>query len=145
MKFYLCSSFARHAEMCEYQKQLGQIGHEVTSQWHSGEQTKGPDMQASSEGCSPKNGNAVYWAEVNFEDIKKADALVMFSSSMAPNLSYGRGGRFTELGYALAKSKRVLIIGEGECIFQALVPEDFWFVDWEDFIMTAQAFAEKHA
>ena len=57
-------------------------------------------------------------AEIDLEDIDDADTFVFFSED--PKIGTPRGGRHVELGFALAKEKRIVVIGVHENIFHYL-------------------------
>lgn len=53
----------------------------------------------------------------DLEDIDAADALVLVNPRHLHGS--GRGGRHVELGYALARGKRVLLVGDRENVFHS--------------------------
>ena len=55
---------------------------------------------------------------IDLEDIDAADMMVFFSED--PLVGTPRGGRHVEFGYALAKGKRIVVIGGPENIFHYL-------------------------
>lgn len=52
---------------------------------------------------------------LDLEDVDRCDAIVSFTHSRE-TLTHG-GGRHVEFGYALAKGKRLIVIGERENVF----------------------------
>ena len=57
-------------------------------------------------------------ATIDMEDIDACDTFVFFSED--PTIGIPRGGRHVEFGYALARGKRLVVIGGPENIFHFL-------------------------
>ena len=94
MKIYLASNYSTHPQMREYAALLKTHGHSVQCEWITG--THGGDDRAN-------------YAEIDLWDLDAADALVLFTGS--PEGSRTRGGKHVAFGYALAKSKRLFLVG----------------------------------
>jgi len=103
VKIYLAANYSMHPEMREHAAALGAHGHEVTSEWING--THGGDDRAA-------------YARIDLRDVDAADAVIFFSES--PLHSRTRGGKHVEFGYALAKGKRIFIIGGCYNVFHYL-------------------------
>jgi nucleoside 2-deoxyribosyltransferase len=116
MKLYLASNYSTHPQMREIAETLQHRGHEVTSEWING--THGGDDRAA-------------YAQIDLRDIDAAEALIFFSES--PAGSRTRGGKHVEFGYALAKGKRVFIVGPPVNVFHHL-PEVIQRLQFEDLL-----------
>lgn len=89
--------------MQKHAEALQAMGHEVTSEWING---------------THQGGDSREYALIDLRDIDAADALVLFSES--PAGSRTRGGKHVEFGYALAKGKRIFIVGNHGNVFHRL-------------------------
>lgn len=114
MKIYLASNYSTHPEMRQYAQRLEKAGHVVTSEWING--THGGDDRAE-------------YARIDLRDVDAADALVFFSDS--PAGSRTRGGKHVEFGYALARGKKIFIVGPCVNVFNHL-PEVIQRHEFED-------------
>lgn len=103
MKIYLAANYSTNPAMREIARELERHGHEVTSEWILG--THAGHDQAS-------------YAKIDLRDIDAAEALVLFSEQ--PSGSRTRGGKHVEFGYALAKGKRLFIVGNHGNVFHHL-------------------------
>lgn len=101
LKLYLAARFTRRAEMEEIARGLEALGRfEITARWVFG----------------GENGlNRAQIAMLDIEDVDRADIVVSFTHPRG-TLTSG-GGRHVEYGYALAKNKALVIIGECENVF----------------------------
>jgi nucleoside 2-deoxyribosyltransferase len=84
--------------------ELEERGHRVTSRWISVE-------------AEHDNDNGEKYAVEDLEDIELADTLVFFAKQMGETPG---AGKFVELGYAIRAGKRVIVVGEGRCVFYHL-------------------------
>lgn len=116
MKIYLAANYSTHPEMRTYAETLKASGHEVTSEWING--THGGDNKAE-------------YAHIDLRDVDSADAVIFFSE--APPNSRTRGGKHVEFGYALAKGKRLFIVGGCHNVFHYL-PEVIQRVEFSDIL-----------
>jgi hypothetical protein len=115
MKIYLAAWYERNAEMRLVRDELKGMGYEVTSRWidqHAGELTE--SMNSGDIASNP--AAAEEFALTDLRDIDDATMLIFFAS---PN-GEGKGGRFVELGYAIASRKLIIHIGKRENVFCAL-------------------------
>jgi nucleoside 2-deoxyribosyltransferase len=121
MKVYLAAPYAARDKMLEIAEVLEAKGHPVTSKWitatheiHTGTVDAAPDHT---------DDYLTLQATNDLLDIDEADAVLLFSASWAMGeLELHRhqtlsGGRHVETGYALAKNKLVIVMGEKENIF----------------------------
>lgn len=114
MKIYLASRYSRLSEMRGYRAELESAGHVVTSRWVNG---------------NHEGDNAVRFAQEDYDDLLESDCVVSFTQS--PDSSTSRGGRHVEYGIALARGKRVIVVGYRENVFHHL-PEVEFFANWEE-------------
>jgi nucleoside 2-deoxyribosyltransferase len=112
MKVYIAAKFSRLKEMQALVPLLRENNISVTSRW----------LQ---ETCSPHTSlsdlTPFYHREtaiIDLEDIDSCDAFLFFSEES--NIEVPRGGRHVEFGYALAKNKRMIVIGGEENTFHFL-------------------------
>ena len=100
--------------MQKFAKALESRGHQVTSEWITG---------------AHKADDSAAYAEIDLRDIDSADALIFWSE--APAGSRTRGGKHVEFGYALAKQKKIYIVGPPVNVFHHLprVVQRFEFAD----------------
>ena len=127
MKVYLASNYSTHPEMRHYAQLLEEHGHFVTSEWING--THGGDDRER-------------YARIDLRDVDEADVVVFFSES--PVNSRTRGGKHVEFGYALAKGKRLFIVGGKHNVFHHL-PEVIQRFHFEDVIALLSAVSEAAA
>lgn len=141
MKVYLAARYSRREELVTYRDDLNQLGKTIpgmylkaTSRWLNGSHQAeeiGPNGQRS----IPRNGHtyglARRFATEDLEDIDAADVVVCFTEEHIPGANTGRGGRHVEFGYALAKGKRIIIVGPIENVFYSLDSDQVkWAPDW---------------
>lgn len=100
LKVYIASLYARRAEMETYAKLIKNAGYEVTSRWVFG----------GEEGLTNEQ-----IALLDLEDVDKADLVLSFT--LPKQTPFIGGGRHVEFGYALAKGKQVVLIGDRENVF----------------------------
>ncbi len=118
-KIYLSASWPRRAELQRYMRELEDLGHRVTARW----------LKTRHRGDSVSRDVAKRYCTEDLADIKACDALVLF---LGDNTS--RGGKWVELGFALALKKKIVTIGsphEGESIFALMASEHF--DSWKEF------------
>lgn len=101
---YLSASFSRREELNRYREELAEVGIEVTSRWLTD-----PTPELTDDAWRTL-------AAKDRDDIRRADALVLFADSELDS----RGGRHVEFGMALALEKRLIIVGEIENLFRRL-------------------------
>lgn len=100
MKIYVAALFGSRPQMELVCDKLKSLGHEVTARW----------VYGGEEGLSRTK-----IALLDLEDVDDADIVLSFTLPLGT--LFNGGGRHVEFGYALAKGKRVVIIGERECVF----------------------------
>lgn len=120
MKVYLSAPFITRERMVANAAELTRMGLEVVSRWinSSGPMMTGPASAAPDEQIATE-------AAEDFADIQRADVVVAFSGSAftihGPDAgkvsTLHSGGRHIEVGYALARNKPVIVVGEPENIF----------------------------
>lgn len=122
-KVYLASRFGRQAELRGYREQLAAMGIEVTSTWLDAVR----DDQANDE------SDLAAIAEKNFEDIERADVLIVFTDESEGAC---RGGHHVELGFAFADGKDIAVIGPRINLFHYHGDVNH-FASWAEFTATA--------
>ena len=112
MKIYLAAPFsASHQVETGYAQDLIKWGHTVVSQWHHNVPLE--DL-----------GQA---ARRDLEDILWADILILLTE-LRPGTN--KGGRHVEFGFALARNKRVMVVGPRQHLFHYL-PNVETFPTWK--------------
>lgn len=121
-KIYIAARFIQQGEVREKALELEALGHECTSSWRF-ETPNGDGSEAEHE----EHYRAA--ALCDLEDINRSDILVLLTEHASPS-----GGKHVETGYALAKDKRVILVGprRAENVFHWLIPE--YYATWEAFI-----------
>ena len=108
MKVYLAGRFGDRETLRELRGVLARVGVTVTSRW----------LDSGHQSDDPTDAERSQYAREDLYDIDDADVLVLWNP--AHHHRSGRGGRHVELGYALAKRKRVILIGQRENVFHYL-------------------------
>lgn len=132
LKVYLAARYSEKHEMFAQAEIFRGRGIEVTSSWL--EESHAPTIQMSDIAVD----DLTFYARNDIRDIESADWLVF--SSVEPTTPTVRGGRHVEFGYALAKGKKILVVGPEENIFHHL-PAIQHVNDWEtalNFLVTQQ-------
>lgn len=131
MKIYLAARYSRHPEMQGARDVLAALGHEVTSRWIDCHTDVSGDFASSftpeqlniaPDLCAPLGRHDI-------EDVDAAQTVISFTDGTG-----GKGGRHVEFGYALARGKRMILVGPREHIFHTL-PEVEHFPDWSRLVM----------
>ena len=119
MKYYLAARFPRRAEMKKIAKRFSKAlpGSECVARWVFG---------------GEKGLNRQQIAQLDLHDVKRADTLFIFTYPRGE--PQPGGGRFVEMGYALALNKRVIVIGDYENVF-CHTPGVQVFRDLEQYLM----------
>lgn len=114
MKIYLAARFSKRHILQAWQIELEKLGHEIVSRWSM----RGSDHMKS-PGLSERASESerARFAKEDIEDINNCDCVI---SLMEEPRNDGRGGRHVEFGYALAKGKRLMIVGDKETVFHDL-------------------------
>ena len=124
MKVYIASRFERKDEMKSLSKILPGFGIHVQSRWL--DETISPTSQLSDITPVYAKEQAGY----DLEDIDSVDTLLFFADPVPLTV---RGGKHVEFGYALAKGKRIIVVGGNDNIFHYL-DNIVHYLTVEDFI-----------
>jgi nucleoside 2-deoxyribosyltransferase len=112
VKVYLAGQRQTGERMVEWGVLLEEAGFEVTSRWIA--QPLGPQLSF----LAPENIEArKTFAHQDLADLDAADVVIVRGEEKF--LRPGRG-KFVEVGYALAKEKPIILVGEAEMIFDSL-------------------------
>lgn len=84
--------------------ELEERGHKVTSRWLRLE-------------CEHDSNDGQKHAMEDLEDIEEAGTLIFFANQLGKTPGEGK---FVELGYAIRAGKKVIVVGEGRCVFYHL-------------------------
>ena len=120
-RYYLSARYGRRQEIQAYAEKLEQTipGARAVSRWHSQPGIAAEDALTPAElTLHPDQGQG--YAAQDLDDLEAAQVLVEFSGSD------GQGGRHVEYGYALAKGKRLVLVGPRDNVFSCL-PQAEWF------------------
>lgn len=109
---YIAARYSRREEIKQFAQQLRSMGIQVTSSWLT--ETHSPTIQIK----EIADRELRELAEQDMRDIEEADSFLFFAEDQ--NNQPPRGGRHVEFGYALARGKRIFVIGEKENIFHYL-------------------------
>ena len=131
MKIYLAAPYAARNSMRGITGMLEAEGHDVTSQWIWATH----EIHTGVVDAAPEHADEYLRVQTadDLADIDRAEAVILFTSGwVIANCSLEKsqttsGGRHIETGYALAKGKRVIVLGEPENIFHrgaCLLAED---------------------
>ena len=113
--FYLAAKYDYRTEVLKVAALLMLAGHTVKAEWLTGVHHEGGV------------GEPQDWAKQDLADIDTATHVVVFNlPTDEPEPSTGRN---IEYGYALAKDKFVIVVGEGESIFFDLAHGRFNTID----------------
>lgn len=108
-KVYLAARYSRRDELRALASHFRLAGFMVTSRWLYEDKPLNTQLGDDSPIFYQET------AQVDLDDIDKADTLVFFAED--PHVGVPRGGRHWECGYAYAKGKRIITIGGPENIF----------------------------
>ena len=112
MTAYIAARFSRKSEMLALASLFAEHNIQVRARW-LGEKVS-PDVTLHD--VTPAYHTKT--ATDDLEDIEASDTVIFFSED--PLIGVPRGGRHVEFGYALAKGKRVVVIGPPENTFHYL-------------------------
>lgn len=105
MRIYLAGRYGRREEIRTASGYLRSLGHEVTSRWLDG--LAEDESRATSRDFRR-------WAREDLSDIDRSECLIAFTEAGG---CASRGGRHVEFGYALARGKRLIVVGIRENAF----------------------------
>lgn len=111
MTIYLASRYGDAPRLRDVGERLRAFGHKVTSRWVWADRRAGRRFEDI-----PFEEKAEIALE-NLDDVRACDVLVLFNDH-TPGAS--RGGKFVELGMAIALDKRLIIVGERSSVFEFL-------------------------
>jgi hypothetical protein len=133
---YLANRYSKHPEMRGVRDVLSVLGIEVTSRWIDCHTDVVGDFTSSFtvETLAEKTAECAPLGQRDLDDIDAADTLIAFSDYPGQ----GKGGRHIEFGYALAKGKRIILVGTRENVFHALDRVE-WVPDWPHLVMKLSA------
>lgn len=131
MKVYLASRYSRNAEMRGVRDVLeAAFGYEITSRWIDlhpdvvGDFSESFDtdvLNKTPELCAPLGQH-------DLDDIDRSDCVISFTGNG------GKGGRHVEFGYALARGKKLFVVGPREHIFHTH-PSVTWIPNWSSLVI----------
>lgn len=113
-KIYLAARFSRRHECHSLGKELEKTGHQIVSRWTLPDSDHVVPTGMSRQAADSERER---FAREDIEDILKCDWCISLMDEPRNN---GRGGKHIEFGYALALSKRMIIIGQKETVFHHL-------------------------
>jgi hypothetical protein len=125
---YIAARYSRKVEMKSLVEPFKKRGITVNSRWL--EETNAPEMTLNDVTKAFKTETAI----ADLEDIDAAESVAFFAED--PLVGTPRGGRHVEFGYALAKGKKIFVIGGPENIFHYLTQVKHYD--------TVQEFLEKY-
>jgi hypothetical protein len=130
MKIYLAARYSSHPEMRGVRDVLEALGHTVTSRWIDCHTDVVGDFTSSFtvETLAEKTGECAPLGQHDLDDLDAADCVISFASTG------GKGGRHVEFGYALAKGKRMVLVGPRENVFHTL-SQVVHYPDWPHLVM----------
>jgi nucleoside 2-deoxyribosyltransferase len=130
MTIYIAAKYPRRDEMRHVRTKLQIAGFTVTSRWLD----ETTPLDSTLPESTPRSCQRT--AIIDLEDVDRADTFLFFSEDSLVGVP--RGGRHVEMGFALAKGKRIIVIGDPENIFHYLpgiihYPTLDSFLEWESF------------
>lgn len=127
--YYFAARYSRHPEMRDYRDALIKALPDavVTSRWI--DQHAGTLPNSFMQGVLNSDPEACWkYGLIDMTDLDAADVVVSFTT-----VGGGKGGRHIEHGYAIAKGKRLAIVGPRENIFHAHPATDVYGT-WDEFL-----------
>lgn len=125
MKIYLAAPYIAREQVRRCADELRFMRFEVTSRWLDESGDIEPSVLGAASGRTIEEARG--HVRTDFADIDRADIIVVFTASTtafmlgretpATSPALHSGGRHVELGYALAKRKRAIVLGPDENIF----------------------------
>jgi len=119
MRIYLAARYVRREELCGYAEQLRECGHTVECRWLNGSHQwhPGADKVDGMGESVPMEARA--FAIDDLEDLALSDWVISFTERPYSDTK-GRGSRHVEFGLAIAKGKRLIVVGPRENVFHCL-------------------------
>ncbi len=124
MRIYLASRYSRRTELRGYGAALRQLGHTITASWLF----ETPAWVDDGVRLGSTDAINARVAVQDTADIDACDTLIGFTDE--PLYGFNRGGKDREIGYAMGKGKRVLLVGVHQCCFD-FHPSVTHFPDWQ--------------
>ena len=133
---YLAAPYAARDGIRQYADELRSIGMTVTSSWLDEQD----EIGAGTIDAATDLTDAAARAHVHkdFRDIGRCNVIVLFTAAASPIIggTGHSGGRHIETGYALAKGKHVIVVGQPENIFHRTLDT---FSDWHAAVLALVA------
>lgn len=126
MKVYIAAPFDRRTEIRTRRGELADVGIEVTSRWIDIADDVPPDHKRAAAELADE-------AQKDLIDIDAADAVILDTETLSTT-----GGMWVELGYALARSAPVIVVGPRRNVF-CLLPQVRHCDTWGDAIAGLRA------
>lgn len=154
MNIYLAACYSRRLELCGYREQLEALGHVVTSRWLNGKHQisdsgkpigdQGEALVESDDNSSSNCAAALreIFACEDVNDVRDASMIVNFTE--VPRSEKNRGGRHVEMGIAIEKRMRLIVVGHRENIFHWL-PDVEFYATWEQCLTALEAEQQRAA
>jgi len=129
VRIYLAARYSKHPEMQVVRNVLETMGHDVTSRWIDCRSDVVGDFTSSftPEFLNSRPDLCAPLARHDLDDINRADTVISFT--YPPSEDGVKGGRHVEFGYALARGKRMMLVGPRQHAFHTL-PTVEWYGDW---------------
>lgn len=125
MIVYLAGPYSRRAEFVGYATQLADLGHSVTSTWLTCETQTVADDGVTLAGHP---GALAMLARMDLRDLDESELVIVFTE---PATVPVRGGYLVEMGYALGRKKRVVVVGQMRTLFDWAIAVRV-FATWEE-------------
>lgn len=106
MTVYIAAPFKRKREAQEVAAQLAELGVKATSRWHSTHPSTDDPAELAIQ------------AKEDLDDVDQADVFMLLNYKGW--VMEGQGGKHVETGYALARGKRVVLVGKRWNVFHYL-------------------------
>jgi nucleoside 2-deoxyribosyltransferase len=123
IKVYLAGPYRARTILKDCADELDRIGYTVVCRWLDGDHEGAPDAAADAPVEDRQR-----WAREDLQDVDACGVLVAFTAD-AVGKAGASGGRHIETGYALARNKTVVLVGEPENVFHWL-PQVNRVPDW---------------
>lgn len=137
MRVYLAAPYAARDLVKNYADELTRIGVTFTSTWLT------DTNELTTGALGPANDlddiTIARHIQADFDDIDKADTLVLFTATALPDLPVGKttsGGRHVETGYFIANhgTENVIVVGPPENVFHR-ARDIFLAPDWHEAVI----------
>ena len=143
MNVYLAGPYAARPTLHAYAGELEAIGYKVTATWLQETHDINEGTVAAATALPDNEVDA--HARQDMRDIDAADLVVAFTAARAgvDAQQGGSGGRHVETGYALAKGKPVILVGQPENVFHRLATVTICH-DWHDALIELAGRLVRH-